>query len=107
MVLERENVWQQHLNDIGVIRLWPNLPLFPQSTPSRQDLEGQRSLIGAEPLLVSTYGRDVTWAIIDSEINREHSVIFTLPVIVLDDAQTPDQRCRYTWHNAGLTSGCS
>jgi hypothetical protein len=43
----------------------------------------------------------------NGEIIREHSVIFTLPVIVLDDAQTPDQRCRYTWHNAGLTSGCS
>jgi hypothetical protein len=40
-------------------------------------------------------------------ICREHSVIFTLPVIVLDYAQTPDQSCRYTWHNAGLTSGCS
>jgi hypothetical protein len=33
----------------------------------------------------------------------EHSVILTLPAVVLDDAQTPDQRCRYTWHNAGLT----
>ncbi len=38
---------------------------------------------------------------------REHSVILTQPVSVLDDAQTPDQRCRYTWHTAGLTSGCS
>jgi hypothetical protein len=37
----------------------------------------------------------------------EHSVILTLPVIVLDDAQTPDQRCRCTWHNARPTSGCS
>src|SRR5687768_7345168 len=41
------------------------------------------------------------------KVKREHSEILTLPAIVLDDAQTPDQRCRYIWHNAGLTSGCS
>jgi hypothetical protein len=36
----------------------------------------------------------------------EHSVNLTLPVAAVDDAQTPDQRFRYIWHNAVLTSGC-
>ena len=40
-------------------------------------------------------------------LHREHSVILTLPVIVLDGAQTLGQRCRYTWHNVEPTSGCS
>ena len=26
----------------------------------------------------------------------EHSVILTLPIDAVDDAQTPDRRCRYT-----------
>src|SRR4029453_17846615 len=39
---------------------------------------------------------------------REHSVILTLPVVSVDSAQTPDPKCRYTWHNAALTCGyCS
>jgi hypothetical protein len=42
-----------------------------------------------------------------AEHNNEHSVILTLSAVVLDDAQTPEQRCRYTWHNARPTSGCS
>ena len=37
----------------------------------------------------------------------EHLVILTLPVIVLDGAQTLGQRCRSTWHNVEPTSGCS
>jgi hypothetical protein len=41
------------------------------------------------------------------EINREHSVILTLPVIVLDNARTPDPKGRYTSHNAGQASDCS
>ena len=38
--------------------------------------------------------------------HQEHSVNLTLPVIVPDDAQTLDERSRYTWHSAGPTSGC-
>src|SRR5438093_13701096 len=36
----------------------------------------------------------------------EHSVILTLSVAAVDDAQTPDRRSRYTWHSAVPTSGC-
>jgi len=36
----------------------------------------------------------------------EHSIILTPPVTVLEDAQTPGQRCRYTWRTVGPTSGC-
>src|SRR5215471_11274453 len=39
-------------------------------------------------------------------LKGEHSVILTLSVAAVDDAQTPDRRSRYTWHSAGPTSGC-
>jgi hypothetical protein len=38
--------------------------------------------------------------------HREHSVILTLSVAAVDDAQTPDRRSRYTWHSEVPTSGC-
>ena len=38
--------------------------------------------------------------------DAEHSVILTLSVAAVDDAQTPDRRSRYTWHSEVPTSGC-
>jgi hypothetical protein len=40
------------------------------------------------------------------EQHGEHSIILTLSVAAVDDAQTPDRRCRYTWHTAAPTSDC-
>ena len=34
----------------------------------------------------------------------EHSVILTRSVDAVDGVQTPDRRCRYTWHNEAPTS---
>ena len=42
----------------------------------------------------------------DDDLHEEHSVILTPPVVAVDDAQTPDRRCRYIWHSAGPTSDC-
>ena len=41
-----------------------------------------------------------------NQIKREHSVILTPLVASVDSAQTPDPKCRYTWHSEALTSGC-
>ena len=38
-------------------------------------------------------------------LSWEHSVILTLLVVSVDSAQTPDPKCRYTWHSAVLTCG--
>jgi hypothetical protein len=38
--------------------------------------------------------------------DREHSVILTLSVAAVDDAQTPARRSRYIWHSGVPTSGC-
>ena len=36
----------------------------------------------------------------------EHSAILTRSVDAVDGVQTPDRRCRYTWHNEAPTSDC-
>ena len=58
---------------------------------------------GIERVLMRLGLSETTW----EDAKGEHSVILTLPVIVLDDAQTPDPKRRYTWHNVRPTSGCS
>src|SRR4051794_23389385 len=37
---------------------------------------------------------------------EEHSVILTLLAGVVDNARTPDRRCRYTWRSEAPTSHC-
>jgi subtilisin family serine protease len=75
--------WPQvcnRLRRLGVVRLWPNLPLYPQAAPSsstssisRSNFEAQRSLVGAvgQP----TDGQSVTWAIVDTEVYPYHEVL--------------------------------
>src|SRR6266436_3755897 len=41
-----------------------------------------------------------------ADLAQEPSAILTLLVAAVDDAQTPEGRCRYTWHSEGPTSGC-
>src|SRR6266487_1927518 len=41
-----------------------------------------------------------------SRSQEEHSVILTLLAGVVDNARTPDRRCRYTWRSEAPTSHC-
>jgi len=41
-----------------------------------------------------------------SDLEREHSVILTFPIIAVDSAQTPDRVCRYIWHSVARASDC-
>ena len=95
---DAQQQWQQicnRLRRLGVVRLWPNLPLFPQAAPSssigRSDFENQRSLVGAAGQ--ATDGQNVTWAIIDTEVFHDHEVLHgtSLDRYEIDQAVAPGQ----------------
>ncbi|GAC1350767.1 MAG: S8 family peptidase [Ktedonobacteraceae bacterium] len=76
ILLRRDEHFRQTLQSLGIQRVWPNLPLFPQTTglpqPSWPNVQAMLDTIGF-PNPTSQDGAGVRWAIIDTDVNNTHT----------------------------------
>jgi subtilisin family serine protease len=74
--LRKDEVYREDLKLLGIQRVWPNLPLFPQAIGTAQqtvpDFQAMLDAIGF-PNPTSQDGAGVRWAIIDTDVRETHS----------------------------------
>lgn len=73
-LLSHDEYAKAHLLALGVARIWPNLPLFPQSSTATIPWTEIRTPLAAVnvPSDGQPLGKGVTWAVIDTDVRDTH-----------------------------------